>query len=108
VWDGRAPVRPGDALALRLACEGLPHASVLVPSSPQSDWARVSESACPAGEPLPFTLVVDSQPGDERVAVVFSRSPLDETAAVRAATAQTRSPDVWTVVLVFAKSTGAP
>jgi hypothetical protein len=106
VWDGRSPLRPGDALALSVACEGMQRVSILVPSA--ASWTRVSEGACPAQEPLPFTLVVDAQPGEERVAVVFSRHPLDEAAARRACERATRSKDVWTLVLVFAKSIGTP
>jgi hypothetical protein len=106
VWDGRSPLRPGDALALRVACESMRRVSILVPSA--ASWTRLSEGACPAQEPLPFTLVVDAQPGEERLAVVFSRTALDDAAARRASDRTTRSADVWTLVLVFAKSIGAP
>jgi hypothetical protein len=106
VWDGRAPVRAGDALALRVACEGMPRASVLVPTG--GAWARAWDGPCPDGDPLPFTLVVDERPGDEHVAVVLSRDPLEQQAAAAAAGAQTRTEDVWTVLLVFAKSSEAP
>jgi hypothetical protein len=107
VWDGRAPVRAGDSLALHVACEGMQQLGVLVRTQGRS-WARVFDGACSPGVVLPFTLVVDTEPGDERVAIVLSRLPLDEEGARRAVQAQTRSEDVWTVLHVFAKEIGTP
>jgi hypothetical protein len=106
VWDGRAAVRPRDALALRVACEGLSRVSVLAPrgSSAGDGWMRVSEGACLEAGILPFTLVVDDQPGDERAAIVFSRAALDEATARAEVERKTRGADVWTVELVFPKS----
>jgi hypothetical protein len=98
IWDGRMPVRPGDVLALRVACEGLSH---VVVSSPA---ARVYAGTCPA-EPgvLPFTLIPDDEPGDEQVNVVLSRRPLDPRALAGAIATEMRSEDVWVVRLTLAK-----
>jgi len=76
-WDGASSVQPGDALGLRVACEGFSQVTVAVASQGGSgDWAQLFSIACPsAGAALPFTLVVDEVAGRERVAVVFSRSP---------------------------------
>jgi hypothetical protein len=104
IWDSVTPVRPRDALALRVACEGLARVSVLVPPSSGSAWTRVSEGVCMEAGILPFTLVVDDQPGDERAAVVFSRTMLDEQSARTSVEQKTRAGDVWTVELVFPKS----
>lgn len=70
-WDGREPIRPGDVVAIHVACEGHPH--VVVQAKDEGRWAQVAENECPR-EPgvLPFTLVVDERPGDEEVRVVFS------------------------------------
>jgi hypothetical protein len=77
-WDGARRVRPGDALGLRVACEDFSHVTVAVASeAAPGRWSSLSTGECPpAGAVLPFTLVVDDEPGRERVAVVFSMSPL--------------------------------
>jgi len=104
IWDGRSPVRPGDALALRVACEGLDHVAVAAPGA--QGWARLSDAPCPGpGEALPFTLVVDDQPGDERLAVVLSRDVLDDESLRRAVVEERRASDVWTVAFLLTKKT---
>jgi len=104
VWDGHAPLHPGDALALRVACEGLKRVVVAAPAA--SGWARLSEGACPASdEPLPFTLRVDDEPGDEKLAVVLSQDAVDDEALQKAITDERRAADVWVVRFVMAKET---
>ena len=101
IWDGRMPVRPGDVLALRVACEGLEH---VVVSSPE---VRIYAGPCPA-EPgvLPFTLIPDDEPVDERVNIVLSRRPLDPRTLAEAIATEMRSEDVWVVRLTLAKRAG--
>ncbi len=104
VWDGRSPVRPGDSLALRVACEGLEHVAVASPGP--TEWARLSNGACPRqGEPLPFTLVVDAEPGDERLAVVLSREQMDDRGLRRAIAEAQRTADVWVADFILPKET---
>jgi hypothetical protein len=104
IWDGRSPVRPGDALALRVSCEGLQHVAVAAPGA--RGWTRLSEATCPGpDEALPFTLVVDDQPGDERLAVVLSRDALDDESLRRAVLEEQRAGDVWTVAFLLTKTT---
>jgi hypothetical protein len=97
IWDGRTPVRPGDALALRVACEGLKRVVVAAPGK-GGEWARLSAVGCPErGEPLPFTLKVDGEPGDESLAVVLSQDELDPRALEHAIEQSRREGDVWVV-----------
>jgi hypothetical protein len=104
IWDGRSPVHPGDALALRVACEGLEHVAVASPEGGR--WERIADATCPVGEePLPFTLVVDAVPGSESVAVVLSRTPLDDDALRAAIARERRSEDVWFEGFVLPKLT---
>jgi hypothetical protein len=111
IWDGRSPVHPGDSLALRIACEGLSHVVVAAPGgapgSQGARWQRLSEGACPQKEDLlPFTLVVDNQPGDERLAIVLSQEELDDGRLGKAIAASERTRDVWVVSFLLAKETG--
>lgn len=78
-WDGESPVRPGDVLGLRLACEELRYVAVSTRSADtRRRWSPLFQGECPdTGAALPFTLVVDDQPGVERFVVVLSASPLD-------------------------------
>ena len=106
-WDERSPVHPGDRIALRVACEGLARVTVAAPQG--ETWGRLSETACPAsGDPLPFTLVVDDEPGDEQLAVVLSQARLDEAALTAAIRRVDRAGDVWVVQLVLPKTGTAP
>ena len=101
-WDGESPVRAGDALALRVACEDFVHVSVVTPGSPGGpELRRLSDAECPARPApalpfvLPFTLLVDDEPGQERVSIVFSRSRLDDAALELALRARVRSSELW-------------
>jgi len=104
IWDGHAPLHPGDALALRVACEGLKRVVVATPG--ESGWSPLSSTACPAGDdPLPFTLQVDSEPGDEKLAVVLSQDELDLDTLQKAIAETRRSADVWVSSFVMPKET---
>jgi hypothetical protein len=67
-------------------------------------WVRLFDGTCPADpSPLPFTLIPDEQPVQERIAVVLSTRPLDENSLSTVVGTETRSSDVWVVRLTFAK-----
>jgi anti-sigma factor RsiW len=105
IWDGRSPVRPGDALALRIACEGLDHVAVASPGA--QGLGRIADAECPVGGgPLPFTLVVDDAPGDEQLEVVLSREALDDDTLREAIGESRHAADVWVAGFVLPKETG--
>jgi hypothetical protein len=109
VWNGSAPIRPGDALAFRVACEGLSHVVVAAPDpEAPTRWLRLKDAACPAGPSatLPFTLLVDGQSQRERFAVVVSKARLDDDAVRSAASAGSQAVDVWTVRFDLPKTLG--
>jgi hypothetical protein len=103
VWDGRAPLRPRDVLAVRVACEGLSQVTLAVPAN--GGWTKLADAPCPADPsvPLPLTLVVDETPGEERLAVVVSRTPLDGARLEAAVRETTRKADMWTVRFELSK-----
>jgi len=97
-WDGTSAVFAGDALALRVACERFVHVSVVAAPSPgQPAPVRLSDAECPSDptQALPFTLLVDDEPGQERFSVVFSQTPLSDAELAAALRAGARSTDVW-------------
>lgn len=102
VWNGSDAIRPRDTLALRLACEAMTRVVVLVRDRDQ--WTQAFDGPC-LDEVLPFTLVVDDEPGDERIAVLLSASTLDQASVVRAIDLQTQRADVWALQYVFTKET---
>ena len=109
VWDGKRPLRPGDAIALRASCEGFAHVAVVTPSPSDGGWSRLFDGACPRGsEPLPFTLVADDKPGDERLAVVFSAARVEDGALRSAARRGDRTPEIWVVHFSFPKAASRP
>jgi hypothetical protein len=104
VWDGHSPLHPGDALALRVACEGLKRVVVAAPGA--SGWMRLSSTGCPVnGEPLPFTLQVDDEPGDEKLAVVLSQDDLDDDTLQKAIAETRQTADTWVLSYVMPKET---
>jgi hypothetical protein len=108
IWDGHSPLHPGDALALRVACEGLKRVVVASPGGTSGDghWGRLSDVACPAGDdPLPFTLQVDSEPGDEKLAVVLTQDSIDDPTLQKAIDEERHAQDVWVVRYVMPKET---
>jgi hypothetical protein len=103
IWDGRSPVHPGDALAIRVACEGLRHVAVAAPGP--EGWTRLSSAECPAqSTTLPFTLLVDGEPGDETLAVVLSQDAMDDHALREAIQETRRTQEAWTVQFVLPKT----
>jgi hypothetical protein len=106
IWDGHSPVRPGDALALRIACEGLDHVAVASPGA--QGVGRIADAECPVGGgALPFTLVVDDAPGEEQLEVVLSREALDDDALREAIGESRHAADVWVAGFVLPKETGS-
>ncbi len=102
IWDGRSAVHAGDALALRAACGGLSHVSVVAADAARGAWSRVSDGPCPAADDvLPFTLVVDGTSSEERIAVVMSDARLADDALSRAAEDSARTAQVWVVRFVI-------
>jgi hypothetical protein len=55
---------------------------------------------------LPFTLIVDSQPGDEKLAVVLSQDELDDKRLQKAIVEAERTKGVWVVDFLLPKETG--
>ncbi|MFS8066092.1 MAG: hypothetical protein ACMG6S_06945 [Byssovorax sp.] len=109
VWDGRAPVHPGDALALEVAFEGVERVAVAAPSPHGGAWTRLAEAECVrAPLLLPFTLVIDEQPEDERVAIVFSAERIDDGDLTAAIEGEARTRDVWVAGFVLHKSIVKP
>ncbi|HEU4406274.1 MAG TPA: hypothetical protein VFS43_13500 [Polyangiaceae bacterium] len=104
VWDGRTPLRPGDAIAVHVACEWLEHATVAADAP--SGLARLSDGPCPKGpSPLPLTLVVDAQPGRERFSVVLAKRRLGDAELRERVRANARDRDVWVTSFDLPKET---
>jgi hypothetical protein len=104
-WDGASRVRAGDALGLRVACEGFRRVTVAA-ASRDGGWAALSEGACPEADgALPFTLVVDDAPGGEQLAVVFSEATLDPRVLGDAIAQRRLDAGAWVTRFELAKET---
>jgi hypothetical protein len=107
VWDGKAPIRAGDAIAVRAGCDRFTHVAVVVASA--GSQQRVFDAACPSGtDPLPFTLVADDKPGVERIGVVFSHVRLDDASLRAALRSAARDAAIWVDQLVLHKAVAKP
>jgi len=94
IWDGRSPVHPGDAIALHVVCEGLGWAAVAAETA--AGMARLSDGPCPSvASTLPFTLVVDGEPGRERFSVVLTKSRVTDARLGELVQQKTRDREVW-------------
>jgi len=103
VWDARSPVRAGDSLAVHVACEQFRHVTV-ASAPPGGGLVRLSDGPCPTTpDTLPFTLLVDDQPGQERLLVVLAQSRLDDAALAAAVRVSSRSAGVWVAAFELAK-----
>lgn len=73
-WDGRASLAPGDTVQLRVNGNG--YRSVAVYGESRNGRVVLHEGSLePGGEQaLPVSFVVDAEPGEERLVVVFSRN----------------------------------
>jgi hypothetical protein len=99
LWDGTSAVRPGDALAVRVGCDAFAHVTVASNDAVVRAW----EGPCVADAPLPFTLVVDGQPGRERFSVVMSREHLDDEALRTAVRTASQNDRVWVTTFDLTK-----
>ena len=102
-WDERTPVHPNDRLALHVACEDFPRVVVAAPVS--GVWTTVFDGPCPLqSEALPFSLTVDDQPGDEHLALVWSKEPMKGASLARAIDERRRQRGVWVTTLDLKKT----
>ncbi len=113
-WDGRKPIRPGDALRLQVAAGAYAWITVLTPAS-KSDAGLLSilyEAAIDGDETsiLPAAWHVDAQPEDEVLYVVLTNEPLAKvpTAARLTAAMRSREAGVWVRRLVLPKERTMP
>jgi hypothetical protein len=107
VWDGKTPLRSGDAIALRTDCDRFSHVAVAVSAANGGEakrLKRIFEGSCKEHEPLPFTLVADDHPGNEQIEFVFSRAALADTALQQAIAGRERSDTTWVITLVLPKA----
>jgi hypothetical protein len=103
LWDGHAPVRPGDRLRLEVAAEGLGHVLVAAPGGfAQPLFSGAIDPKKPAL--LPTSWLVDDSPGSESLLVVLSAEPLSADEATAAVAAHQRDGRVWTTELTLPKA----
>lgn len=98
VWDGVAPIQPGDRLRLEVAPGGHRHVQVFTSARVSLYDAPLPTQAGPTL--LPKAWQVDDQPGAETLIVVLSDDPVS-------ADSLDRAPDdrVWRTTLILNKTT---
>jgi len=103
LWDGQAPVRPGDRLELQVSGEGLGQVLVAAPGGlSQPLFSGAVDPKRPVL--LPTSWLVDESPGAEALVVVLSAEPLTADAAGAAVAAHRRDERVWTTTLTLPKA----
>lgn len=74
LWNGAEPVIPGDLLRLKIQPDRFKHITVFgLKRTPAGEISRLYDGAITSGEAtaLPFSLVVDAEPGNETLLVVL-------------------------------------
>jgi hypothetical protein len=104
LWDGRASLRAGDAIRLKVSASGYSHLSVALADggtlSPLFDGA-----VSPRGETaLPNSWALDNAPGPERLLIVFSDATLGRQDLELATHEQQRNKEIWSTLLVLDKN----
>lgn len=74
LWDGRAPLHPGDAIELKVAAQG--YARVAVASVEGASFVELYQGAIEGDGLLPWSWTVDSAPGPEILLISFSNWPV--------------------------------
>jgi len=103
LWDGSAPMRPGDRIQLKVATEGYRHIAVGSVDHGRPTWLYSGEAGSSEPFMLPTSWVVDDAPGAERLTIVLSRDALPAAELDADSRAQLRNHDVWTTALVLSK-----
>jgi hypothetical protein len=104
LWDGQAPVQPGDALQLKVAAGGYSRVTV---AALQDGTLTELYAGSAAGEGLlPRSWTVDEAPDPEVLLVAFSRSPLTKAGQEAALAKLPRTGEIWATRLQLAKKGG--
>jgi len=104
LWNGQAPVQPGDALQLKVAPEGFSRVTV---AALQDGTLTELYAGSAAGEGLlPRSWTVDDAPDPEVLLVAFSRSPLSKEGQEAALATLPRTREVWATRLQLVKKGG--
>jgi hypothetical protein len=104
LWDGQAPVQPGDALQLKVAAGAYSRVTV---AALQDGTLRELYAGSAAGEGLlPRSWTVDDAPDPEVLLVAFSRSPLTKAGQEAALATLPRTREIWATRLQLAKRGG--
>jgi hypothetical protein len=101
LWDGQAPVQPGDALQLKVAAGGYSRVTV---AALQDGTLTELYAGSPANEGLlPRSWTVDDAPDPEVLLVAFSRSPLSKSGQEAALATLPRTREIWATRLQMVK-----
>jgi hypothetical protein len=104
LWDGQAPVQPGDALQLKVAAGGYSRVTV---AALQDGTLTELYAGSAAGEGLlPRSWTVDEAPDPEVLLVAFSRSPLTKAGQEAALATLPRTREIWATRLQLVKKGG--
>jgi hypothetical protein len=104
LWDGRAPLQPGDAVQLKVAPRG--YSRVAVSALQDGALTPLYEGPATGEALLPRSFTVDDAPGPEVLLIAFSRSPLTPAGQEAALAKLPRTEEVWATRLQFVKRGG--
>jgi hypothetical protein len=79
LWDGRAPLFPGDGLQLKVAPAGFSRVTVASVAAASIDELYAGEVEARGETTLPRSWTLDADPGPEVMLIVFSRVPLSSS-----------------------------
>lgn len=101
LWDGQAPLQPGDAVQLKVAPYG--YSRVTVSALQDGTLTELYQGPAAGDGLLPRSWTVDDAPGTEVLLIAFSRSPLSKAGQEAALAKLPRTEEVWATRLQLAK-----
>ena len=104
LWDGQAPVQPGDALQLKVAPGG--YSRVTVAALQDGTLTELYADSAAGEALLPRSWTIDDEAGPEVLLVAFSRSPLTKAGQEAALATLPRTREIWATRLQLAKKGG--
>lgn len=106
LWDGRAPLSPGDGLQLKVAPAGFPRVTVASVAASSIVELYAGEIDARGETMLPQSWTLDSDPGPEVMLIVFSRATLSSFELRKVRDDVPRTTQLWSTRIEFWKGGG--
>ena len=103
LWDGSAPLSPGDGVQLKVAASGFSRVTVASLAASRVVELYAGDLEARGETTLPRSWTLDAEPGPEVMLIVFSRFPLSSSELQTVRDGLPRTPRLWSTRVEFWK-----